>query len=317
MASSYLVFAASILFAVMPAQSQPSIDYHQHLLSPSAAELGSLPKPFTARDLISLLDEAGVRRALVLSLAYQYGNPNKAPVLDEYAQVRRENDWTADQVAGYPDRLRAFCGVDPLKSYAISEIERCAKNPFLHYGLKLHFGNSDVDMDNPSHVAQLRSVFRTADKHGMAIVVHMRSSVTRNRPYGAKEAKTFLNEVLPSAPHVPIQIAHLAGAGGFDDPSVDSALAVFIDAIARQDARMANVYFDVCGVAGLGRWKEKKALIARRIRQIGIGRILWGSDGAFGGGMTPAQALQAYRELPLTSEEFHNIDTSIAPYMRW
>jgi len=108
-------------------------------------------------------------------------------------QVQRENDWSAGQVAEYADRLRAFCGVDPLKSYAISEIERCANNPYLHYGLKLHFGNSDVDMDNPSHVAQLRSVFRTADKHGMAIVVHMRSSVTRKRAYGAKEAKTFLD----------------------------------------------------------------------------------------------------------------------------
>ena len=257
LALSFLL--ASILFAVLPCQSQSSIDYHQHLLSPSAAKLGSsLPKPFTARDLISLLDAAGVRRALVLSLAYQYGNPNKAPVPDEYEQVQRENDWTASQVAEYPDRLRAFCGVDPLKSYAISEIERCAKDPYLHYGLKLHFGNSDVDMDNPSHVAQLRRVFRAADKHGMAIVVHMRSSVTRNRPYGAKEARTFLNEVLPSAPHVPIQIAHLAGAGGFDDPSVDSALSFFIDAIARHDGRMANVYFDICGVAGIGRWKEKK-----------------------------------------------------------
>jgi uncharacterized protein len=311
-----VVFAASILLAVLPAQSRPAIDYHQHLLSPSAAKLGSLPKPLTARDLISLLDAAGVRRALVLSLAYQYGNPNKRPVPDEYAQVRRENDWTADQVSEYPDRLRAFCGVDPLKSYAVSEIERCAKNPYLQHGLKLHFGNSDVDMDNPNHVGQLRRVFRAADEHGMAIVVHMRSSVTRNRAYGAKEAKIFLNEVLPSAPHVPIQIAHLSGAGGFDDPLVDSALSVFIDAITRHDARMANVYCDICGVAGIGQWKEKKALIVERIRQIGISRILWGSDGAFGNGVTPAQALQAYRELPLTREEFNTIDTNIAPYMR-
>lgn len=317
MAFRSLVFVASILSAVLPAHAQPSIDYHQHLLSPSAAKLGSLPKPFTARNLISLLDAAGVRRGLVLSLAYQYGNPNKPSIADEYARVRRENDWTARQVAEYPDRLRAFCGVDPLKSYAISEIERCAKNPYLHYGLKLHFGNSDVDMDKPSHVARLRFVFRTADKHGMAVVIHMRSSVTRHRPHGAKEARIFLNEILPSAPHVPIQIAHLAGAGGFDDPSVDSALSVFIDAIARQDARMANVYFDICGVAGIGQWKEKKALVVRRIRQIGISRMLWGSDGAFGGGMTPAQALQTFRELPLTTEEFHTIDTNVAPYMHW
>ena len=113
--------------------------------------------------------------------------------------------------------------------------------------------------------------------------------------------------VLPSAPHVPIQIAHLAGAGGFDDPSTNSALSLFIDAIARHDPRMANLYFDICGVAGIGQWKEKRGLIAERIRQIGISRIVWGSDGAFGAGMTPAQAMKAYQELPLTTEEFHRI----------
>jgi predicted TIM-barrel fold metal-dependent hydrolase len=311
-----LVLAAAIAFTTRPAQSQPSIDYHQHLLSPSVATLASLPNAFTARDLIPLLDVAGIRRALVLSMAYQYGDPNRPPVPDEYTEVQRENDWTAHQVAEFPGRLRAFCGVDPLKSYAVSEVERCAKDPYLHYGLKLHFGNSDVDLDDPQQVTELRRIFRTADEHGMAIVVHMRPSVHRNRPYGAREAETFLNEVLPSAPHVAIQIAHLAGAGGFDDPSVDSALSVFIAAIARHDSRMAHVFFDICGVAGLGQWEEKKALIALRIRQIGIKRILWGSDGAFGGGMTPAQALEAYRKLPLTKNEFRTIDTNVAPYMR-
>jgi hypothetical protein len=68
-----LLMVAALLLPVMlqPAQ-RPAIDYHQHLLSPSAARLGSLPHTFTARDLIPLLDAAGVERALVLSLAYQY-----------------------------------------------------------------------------------------------------------------------------------------------------------------------------------------------------------------------------------------------------
>jgi predicted TIM-barrel fold metal-dependent hydrolase len=186
----------------------------------------------------------------------------------------------------------------------------------LHYGLKLHFGNSDVDLDNPRHVVQLQRVFKAANKHGMAVVVHVRPSVNRARPYGALEARVFLDKVLPSAPDVPIQIAHLAGAGGFDDPSVDSALFVFVRAIAKQDARMAHVYFDICGVAGIGHWKEKKNLIAERIREIGVSRILWGSDGAFGAGVTPAQALAAYPELPLTKQEFHTVDTNLAPYMQ-
>jgi hypothetical protein len=39
-------------------QAQPSTDYHQHLLSPPAAQVGSPAHGFTAHDLIPLLDAA-------------------------------------------------------------------------------------------------------------------------------------------------------------------------------------------------------------------------------------------------------------------
>jgi predicted TIM-barrel fold metal-dependent hydrolase len=179
----------------------------------------------------------------------------------------------------------------------------------------MHFGNSDVDLDNPAHVEQLRRVFQTANKLGMAIVVHMRSSVTKSRPYGAKQATVFLKELIPSAPDVTIQIAHLAGAGGYDDPLVDDALSVFVDAVARKDQAMARVYFDVSGVA-LGKWTEKATLIARRIRELGVERILYGSDGAAGGNLAPREAWATFRQLPLTEAEFKTIATNVAPYMR-
>jgi hypothetical protein len=85
---------------------------------------------------------------------------------------------------------------------------------------------------------------------------------------------------------------------------------------SHEHPRVANLYFDICGVAGIGQWKKKRGLIAERIRQIGISRIVWGSDGAFGAGMTPAQAMKAYQELPLTTKEFHKIDSNLTPYMR-
>ena len=50
-----------------------------------------------------------------------------------------------------------------------------------HFGLKLHFGNSDVDLDSPQHVTRLREVFHAANAYHMAIVVHMRPSVTRRQ----------------------------------------------------------------------------------------------------------------------------------------
>jgi predicted TIM-barrel fold metal-dependent hydrolase len=140
-------------------------------------------------DLIAQLDEAGIRRAAVFSVAYGFGNPNRPAVEHEYDTVKAENDRVARDVARYPDRLRGFCGVNPLKDYALTEIARCARMPSMRYGLKLHFGNSDVMLDNQAHVAKLREVFRAANDARMAIVVHMRSSVTRQRAYGAAQVR--------------------------------------------------------------------------------------------------------------------------------
>ena len=292
--------------------TQPLIDYHQHLLMPTEKSSQSL----TAADLVKLLDAANIRRALILSMAYRYGNPNQPPVANEYAHVKAENDWVSQQVALYPDRLRGFCGIDPLKEYALDELARCAKIPNLHYGVKMHFGNSDVDLDNPKHVEQLRRVFHAASEHKMVIAIHMHPSITRGRPYGAKEARIFLSEVLPSASDIPVQIAHFTGAGGYDEPGVDAALCVFIRAIEKHDPRIKLVYFDATSVAGLGNWEAKKDLIAKRIRQIGLSRVLFGSDGAFGGGTTPAHAWADFHALPLSEAEFRTIENNITPYMR-
>jgi predicted TIM-barrel fold metal-dependent hydrolase len=296
------------------AQENPQTDYHEHLLSPAVARILGQPKPLLGRDLISELDAAGIQRAVILSLAYQFGNPNRPRVEDEYAQVKKENDWTAEQVKQYPGRLVVFCGVDPLRDYALAEIDRCSHDPNLRTGLKLHFGNSDVDLDNPEHVRKLREVFRSANRHQMAIVVHLHPNFEHHRPYGAKEAQIFLNQVLSAAPDIPVQIAHLAGSGGYDDLTTDAALSVFLKAIARHDPRVSHLYFDISGVAGLGNWKNKKQLIVSRIRQIGVHRILFGSDGAWTS-FTPLRAEDAFHELPLTREEFDVIDTNLPPYM--
>src|SRR6266487_3145340 len=216
--------SALLTLTISPAAGQvgpPLVDHHQHLFSPAAAALvtpNPLPPGTTALQsidadrVIGLLDSAGIRRALVLSVAYTWGNPSRH-VENEYEQVKAENDWTAQQVGRYPDRLRAFCSFNPLRDYALDELNRCFANPLLRTGLKLHIGNSAVDYHNAQHREQLRRVFRAADDRHMAIVIHMRASISRNLPYGREEARIFFDSILPAAPHVPVQIAHLAGAG--------------------------------------------------------------------------------------------------------
>ena len=243
-------------------------------------------KPITVDDLIALLDAAGIRRAAVLSVAYLLGDP-AAVRADEYERVKAENDWTSRQVARFPDRLVGFCSVNPLKEYALEELARCAKDPRLRRGLKLHFANA-----------------------------HMRTSISAKIPYGAEQARIFLKELAPAAPDVPIQIAHLAGAGGYRDPLIDEALSVFADAIGRGDPHTGNLYFDVTTVVLPTTSPDGLALIATRLRHLGLRRILYGSDAASGGNLPPREGWAAFRRLPLTEAEFTTITSNFAPYMR-
>jgi len=307
-----VVFVASVLAlltAATTAAAQPRADHHQHLFSPDAAALSPAVKVVTASDLIAQLDATGTQQAVILSLAYQYANPNRPAVAGEYDRVRAENDWTSAQVARFPRRLRGFCSVNPLKDYAVMEVERCANDRYIKSGLKLHFGNSDVDLDNPQHVERLRAVFRAANRHRMAVLIHIRASVTLRRPWGAQQAMVFLEQVLPEAHDVPVQVAHLAGAGSYDD-ATDGALGVFADAITRRDPRVKRLYFDISGVAGIGPWREKVDVIVARMRQIGVSRLLYGSD------LPPQDALAAFHQLPLTAREFAAIERNVAPYLK-
>jgi predicted TIM-barrel fold metal-dependent hydrolase len=313
------ILAASALSAAACATGgiTPTADHHQHLFSPDLAAVLSPGNPgITARDVLALLDSAGISKAVVLSAAYIYGSPVRS-FADEYARVRAENDWNAAQVAPFPGRLRAFCGFNPLKDYALTELERCAKDPNLSRGIKLHFGNSDVQLENPAHVEQLRRVFSAANQHHMAIVVHMRASISKQRPYGAEQARIFLEQLLPAAPDVPVQVAHFAGSGpGYDDPPAHNAMAVLADAVERGDPRTRNLWFDVATIVDRDISAANAALLVRVIRQVGVRRVLYGSDAAAGTNLRPRESWAAFRKLPLTEDEFRQIAANVAPYLR-
>jgi predicted TIM-barrel fold metal-dependent hydrolase len=303
---------------VEPARpAAPLIDHHQHLFSPAIMELiGSPEVPvLTATDVIELLELAGIRRALVLSTAYMFGSPARS-VEDEYAKVRAENDWTASQVEAYPHRLRAFGGFNPLRDYALEELERCADDPRLRHGIKLHFANSDVQLEDASHVERLVTVFEAANEHGMAIVVHMRASLSSQRTYGDAQARAFLERVLPAAPDVTVQVAHLAGTGpGYDDPPSQEVMSVLALAVERGDPSTERLVFDVATVIDPEITDAQADLATRHIRQVSMERVLFGSDAAVGGNLRPREAWAALGRLPLTDAELTRIAGNVAPYL--
>lgn len=301
----------------MPA---PVADHHQHLFSPAMARLldsgAGGPPAIAAAGLVELLDDAAIRRSVLLSTAYVYGSPARK-IDDEYTKVKAENDWNGAQAALFPGRLRAFGSVNPLKEYALEEVARCAASPQLRHGLKLHFGNSDIQLENPEHAARLKEVFAAANRHGMALVVHLRASVSKRRPYGAAQARVFLEELLPAVPNVTVQVAHMAGTGpGYVDAPADDALAVLAEAVARHDRRVRRLYFDVASLARPGMKEPDAARLVQRIRQIGVDRILYGSDAAAGENLRPREGWAAFCQLPLKEGELARIAANVAPYLR-
>jgi predicted TIM-barrel fold metal-dependent hydrolase len=313
------LLAAGAAAARTQAPVVPVGDYHQHVFSEQDIALAgpaSGLQPLDAKEVIALLDQAGIRKATLLSIAYMFGKPGRE-VDDELGRVRAENDWTVAQAARYPGRLLAFCSFNPLKDYALAELKRCASTPGMVRGIKLHFGNSDVQLDDPAHVARLREVFAAANANGMAIVVHMRASISKKRPYGARQARIFLEQLLPAAPDVPVQVAHFAGTGpGYDDPPAGEAMAELAAAVERHDPRTRTLWFDVASIVDREMTPGLARLVARMIRQVGADRVLYGTDSAQGGNLRPRESWAAFRKLPLTEQEFARIAANVPPYFR-
>lgn len=199
----------------------------------------------------------------------------------------------------------------------MAEVARCAAEPRFGRAIKLHFGNSDVEVDKQEHLDKLKQLFSAANRHGMGLIVHMRASIAQKRPYGAGQARVFLEQLLPLVPDVPVQLAHMAGTGpGYDDPPSDAAMAVMAQAAAEGDPRTRNLWFDVASVADAQMTPANAATLVQRIRRAGVARVLYGTDAAVGDNLRPRESWEAFSRLPLTPQELTTIATNVAPYLR-
>lgn len=264
-----------------------------------------------AETVIASLDDAGIRYASVLSVAYWFGDPEKQ-VEDRHRQekTQAENDWVIAETGKFPDRLIPVCGVNPIADYAIAELERCAALGVR--GMKIHNRNSRFTVATPRDLEKLKQFFRAANKHKLAIVMHL-----GDRP------DIFIDQVLPEAPDVPIQIAHM-GSGM-------STLKVFADAIAAGKPGTKNLWFDWTqaltiedlwtfgnpGGSGIGGpvAPEKRAQMAALMRAVGMSRILFGTDMALPWNPSPREWWRkTILTLPLSDDEIRDIADNRPPY---
>lgn len=303
-----MLFCFGPQFASAAAQWQA--DHHMHLASVDICErvgdclASNDPPAVFASDAVQALDAAGVSRGVVFSSGYLYGLESLAlDPRDVSRLTRRENEFTAAEVAKYPSRLVGFLSVDPLEASAVEEIRHWRGSREL-VGLKLHFTASGVDVRDETHRDRIAAVLREAAAERLPIVIHIGGGT-----FDASDAETFIRTILPAAGGSPVQIAHAGGGYPFDHHV--AILDVFADHIAGDDPRTRRVLFDLSYVPAPEENAETIAALARAMRRIGIERFLFGSDFNV---LMPVAEIAALERLGLTAAERANLRKNCAPW---
>ncbi|RYY23271.1 MAG: hypothetical protein EOP62_20650 [Sphingomonadales bacterium] len=315
------------------APAAPLVDHHIHLGSDELArQMDEMkkadPDSFehlsedifkkpTPADAIRNLDEAGVKRAVLLSTAYWFMLPGQAADPAEAARkMRTENRFNVETALASKGRIIAFVAINPFAPNAREELRYWKGKPGVS-GLKLHLGAAGFSADSPKQVAQLGEIFTLARKAKLPIVAHLRGGGS----FTKADVNLFIDKVLSKAGDLPVQIAHGGGYAGADPATIDS-LEAFGAAIARKAPGTRNLIFDISGVVlpeaaatALGSSDVQLALFAADMRRIGLDRFVIGSDWPAIGPIAPYFELMR-RKLALTDAEWTMLCNNVAPYLK-
>jgi predicted TIM-barrel fold metal-dependent hydrolase len=266
-----------------PTLPPPYLDAHAHsasglLLAYRAVSGGPTRResPTGGAVLIRRMDADEVRRAFVLSTAYQmaadaYGTRTSETA--EHARVRLENDFTAAECARYPVRLVPFLSLNPKRGYAVEEVDRCVEQKMR--GLKLHLWNSLVDTRQAADLASVRRVVERAAHHRLPVVAHILVGAVPN--YGPDDTERFVREIIMPFDTLQISLAHLAGAGGFGIQQ--QACFERLIALCGPDTPYASrVWTDMAAVLTATTSADEARRLGELLPRWGLHRVLWGSD---------------------------------------
>lgn len=330
------LIAAAIAFSAVhdaeAAQVAPTVDHHIHLGSPALQDyvekINKLdPTAFehlspdifsrpTAATATQILDEAGVKRAVLLSSGYLFLTGGKiANAATEARELHDENRFVVDTALASRGRFLAFVAINPFEPEAGEELAYWKAQPGVS-GVKLHLGAAGFHGNSPKQLAQLADFFAAARAANMPLVVHLRGG----GPFPKSEVEAFISRLLAQAGDLPVQIAHGGGYGGADAATIDS-LTAFGDAIARKAPGTKNLIFDLSGVVmpetdakALGSNDAQLKKFVAEMRRIGLNRFVMGSDWPAIGRIGPYYALMR-KKLPVTEGEWERLCKNEAAYV--
>ncbi len=240
------------------------IDSHCHILPPGfeqrradllardatfAALFSKAGAPMaTAEALIDAMDRARVSRAVVMGMGWC-----------DRALAGEVNDYIAESVARYPDRLSGFCSVNPAwGDGAAAEVVRCAAAGLRGVG-ELHPDTQGFDItDKPG----LTPVMDTVMRLGLPVLVHSSEPVGHLYPGKGRTTPGKLYRFIDNFPENSVICAHWGGGLPFYAmmPEVSKVIQ--------------NVYFDMAASPFLYR----SQVVATVAGLVGADRVLFATD---------------------------------------
>ncbi len=172
--------------------------------------------------------------------------------------IKMHNDYMADMMKCYPDRLKGFLCINPkFKEKAIEEIQRCIKLGFDGIG-ELGPGGNGYDFNDPDFL----DVIKCAEHYNLPVCIHCGEPVGHVYPGKDLTSLAPIPELVKNHPDLKLILAHMGGG------------LPFYEMNPRYHKHFKNVYYDTAANPLLYGIQSFRAVIS----MIGSERLLYGSD---------------------------------------
>lgn len=262
-------------------------DGHVHILSPELIKIWKgLGIPFSRpdeyySDIDVILKNTAVKRIDLISMAHVYSSEEFGAFKNERELVEKENSYVAAARDKYPKKVRAFCSIDPLREYALEELERC-RGALKMDGIKLHHNANQVYLTVPAHLEKVKKVFEFAANHKMPILMHFDNS---HRRFGEPDIKLLTGSILNELGPVNLTIAHFGTSGGFSSRTRAFINAFITELSANKNLEKHRILFDISAVAldkdseGVSKLTDEEfAVLGVYVRRLGLHRVKFATD---------------------------------------
>ncbi len=263
-----LILLASCTLITRPEIHPSATDAHMHIHTPGEDDL-----QFTGERALFAALTAEQRRAIVLSSGYQ------AQMSAENA--RKENAFVAAEVKKLPTRLAGACAVNPMKEWALTELQKCSDDGLRI--LKLHTMASGLKLRDETHKLKLTEILSAAERLQMTVLIH------GNFPEASRgdEGLQLLSE-LEKFPRIRFILGHLWGREfkwleGFKHP---------------------NFVVEVSATPIWMKLPESREQLVKTMRKVGMKKFVFGSDWPV---FHPSEMVMALKALPLKDDEYKAI----------